>query len=137
MQAPWWWSRTEMCGSNINVYFNVNFNVFFKLIKVHLLVSELYMHYKCLPLHEFASISVYLQLFTPVYTVFTCLSYPHIHAWKLEWLRYVNTTVMSTCDFTGVTWMTATQQWAKVTFSFSSAPYFIITFSLTHFPISA
>jgi len=24
------------------VYFNVNFNVFFKLIKVHLLVSELY-----------------------------------------------------------------------------------------------
>jgi len=26
------------------VYFNVNFNVFFKLIKVHLLVSELYIH---------------------------------------------------------------------------------------------
>jgi len=26
------------------VYFNVNFNVFFKLIKVHLLVSELYMY---------------------------------------------------------------------------------------------
>jgi len=25
------------------VYFNVNFNVFFKLIKVHLFVSELYM----------------------------------------------------------------------------------------------
>ena len=25
------------------MYFNVNFNVFFKLIKVHLLVSELYM----------------------------------------------------------------------------------------------
>jgi len=24
------------------VYFNVNFNVFFKLIKVHLLVSQLY-----------------------------------------------------------------------------------------------
>ena len=24
------------------MYFNVNFNVFFKLIKVHLLVSELY-----------------------------------------------------------------------------------------------
>jgi len=27
------------------VYFNVNFNVFFKLIKVHLLVSELYSKY--------------------------------------------------------------------------------------------
>ena len=26
------------------MYFNVNFNVFFKLIKVHLLVSELYIH---------------------------------------------------------------------------------------------
>jgi len=26
------------------VYFNVNFNVYFKLIKVHLLVSELYIH---------------------------------------------------------------------------------------------
>ena len=26
------------------MYFNVNFNVFFKLIKVHLLVSELYVH---------------------------------------------------------------------------------------------
>jgi len=26
------------------VYFNVNFNVFFKLIKVHLLVSELYVY---------------------------------------------------------------------------------------------
>jgi len=26
------------------VYFNVKFNVFFKLIKVHLLVSELYIH---------------------------------------------------------------------------------------------
>ena len=25
------------------MYFNVNFNVFFKLIKVHLLMSELYM----------------------------------------------------------------------------------------------
>jgi len=25
------------------VYFNVNFNVFFKIIKVHLLVNELYM----------------------------------------------------------------------------------------------
>ena len=27
------------------MYFNVNFNVFFKLIKVHLLVSELYITY--------------------------------------------------------------------------------------------
>jgi len=27
------------------VYFNVNFNVFFKLIKVHLFVSELYATY--------------------------------------------------------------------------------------------
>ena len=26
------------------MYFNVNFNVFFNLIKVHLLVSELYTH---------------------------------------------------------------------------------------------
>jgi len=26
------------------VYFNVNFNVFFKFIKVHLLVSELYIY---------------------------------------------------------------------------------------------
>ena len=26
------------------MYFNVNFKVFFKLIKVHLLVSELYIH---------------------------------------------------------------------------------------------
>jgi len=26
------------------LYFNVNFNVFFKLIKAHLLVSELYIH---------------------------------------------------------------------------------------------
>jgi len=27
------------------VYFNVNFNVFFKVIKVHFLVSELYIYY--------------------------------------------------------------------------------------------
>ena len=27
------------------MYFDVYFNVFFKLIKVHLLVSELYMHH--------------------------------------------------------------------------------------------
>ena len=26
------------------MYFNINFNVFFKLIKVHLLVSEIYIH---------------------------------------------------------------------------------------------
>ena len=26
------------------MYFNVNFNVFFKLMKVHLLVSELYIY---------------------------------------------------------------------------------------------
>ena len=30
------------------MYFNVNFNVFFKLIKVHLLVSELYKFSKTL-----------------------------------------------------------------------------------------
>ena len=30
MQAPWWWSKTETCRSDIYVYFNVNFNVFFK-----------------------------------------------------------------------------------------------------------
>ena len=29
------------------MYFNVNFNVFFKLIKVHLLVSELYKGVLC------------------------------------------------------------------------------------------
>ena len=28
------------------MYFNVNFNLFFKLIKVHLLVSELYIYKK-------------------------------------------------------------------------------------------
>ena len=31
MQAPWWWSKTETCRSDIYVYFNVNFNVLFKL----------------------------------------------------------------------------------------------------------
>jgi len=30
--------------SDIYVYFNVNFNVFFKSIKVYLLVSELYIY---------------------------------------------------------------------------------------------
>ena len=44
MQAPWWRSKTETCTSPFYVYFNVNFNVFFKLIKVHLLVSELYIY---------------------------------------------------------------------------------------------
>jgi len=33
----------ETCRSDIYVYFNVKFNVFYKLIKVHLLVSELHM----------------------------------------------------------------------------------------------
>jgi hypothetical protein len=37
VQAPWWWSKNETCRSDIYVYFNVNFNVFFKLIKVHCL----------------------------------------------------------------------------------------------------
>ena len=46
MQAPWWWSKTETCRSDIRVYFNINFNVFFKLIKVHLSVSELYIYQK-------------------------------------------------------------------------------------------
>ena len=31
MQAPWWWSKTETRRSDIYEYFNVNFNVFFKL----------------------------------------------------------------------------------------------------------
>jgi hypothetical protein len=31
-----------------DMYFNVNFNGFFKLIKVHLLVSELYIYQKCM-----------------------------------------------------------------------------------------
>ena len=33
MQAPWWWSKTETCRSDIYVYFNVIFNVFFKIKK--------------------------------------------------------------------------------------------------------
>jgi len=45
MQVSWWWSKSETCRSETYVYFNVNCNVFFKLIKVHLLVSELYTHY--------------------------------------------------------------------------------------------
>ena len=44
MQAPWWWSKNKTCRSDIYVYFNVNFNVFFKLIKVYFLVSELYIY---------------------------------------------------------------------------------------------
>jgi hypothetical protein len=42
VQAHWWWSKAETCRSDIYVYFTVNFNVLFKLIKVHLLLSELY-----------------------------------------------------------------------------------------------
>ena len=34
------------------MYFNVNFNVFFKLIKVHLLVSEMYIHSNVLKLES-------------------------------------------------------------------------------------
>jgi len=34
----------RICRSDIYTYFNVNFNVLFKLIKVHLLVSELYLY---------------------------------------------------------------------------------------------
>jgi len=34
--------KTKTCRGDIYMHFNVNFNVFFKLIKVHLLVSELY-----------------------------------------------------------------------------------------------
>ena len=45
MPALWWCSKTETCRSDIYVYFNVNFNVCFKLIKVYLLVSELYVSY--------------------------------------------------------------------------------------------
>ena len=44
MHTPWWWQKTGTCRSVIYVYFNVNFNVFFKLIKVLLLVSELYVY---------------------------------------------------------------------------------------------
>ena len=33
MQAPWWRSKTETCRSDIYVYFNVNYNVFFKIKK--------------------------------------------------------------------------------------------------------
>ena len=43
-----WWNYIiiyyEVVWQHIYVYFNVNFNVFFKLIKVHLLVSELYIY---------------------------------------------------------------------------------------------
>ena len=39
MQAPWWWSKTETCRSDIYVHFYVNFHVFFfKKKKVCLLV---------------------------------------------------------------------------------------------------
>jgi len=33
-----------VCCGECDCFFNVNFNVFFKLIKVHLLVSELYIY---------------------------------------------------------------------------------------------
>jgi len=33
------------CRSDTYVYFNANFNVFFKLIKVHLLLSEIYINF--------------------------------------------------------------------------------------------
>ena len=33
MQARWWRSKTETCRSDIYVYFNVNFNVFFQINK--------------------------------------------------------------------------------------------------------
>ena len=35
---------TETCRSDIYVYFNVNFKVLFKLIEMHLLVSELFIY---------------------------------------------------------------------------------------------
>ena len=37
-------THTETCRSDIYVYFNVNFKVFFKLIKMNLLVSEIYIY---------------------------------------------------------------------------------------------
>ena len=51
MKAPWWWSKTKIFRSDIYVYFDVNFKVFFffRLIRVHLLVSELYIP------HQFSS----------------------------------------------------------------------------------
>ena len=33
MQAPWCWSKTETCRSDIYLYFHVNFNVFFLINK--------------------------------------------------------------------------------------------------------
>ena len=44
------------------MYFNVNFNAFFKLIKVHLLVSELY---KCI-----ATVRIFLKQF--VFGLYSC-----------------------------------------------------------------
>ena len=49
------------------MYFNVNFNVFFKLIKVHLLMSELYI-FQCLNSHKKVA-SQMIVVFT-VYTFF-------------------------------------------------------------------
>ena len=34
----------ETCRSDICMYFNVSFNVFFEIKKLHLLVSELYIY---------------------------------------------------------------------------------------------
>ena len=36
------WFKHEECRSDIYVCFNINFNVFFKLIKLHLLVRKLH-----------------------------------------------------------------------------------------------
>ena len=44
------------------MYFNANFNVFFKLIKVHLLVSELFTSGYLIPLTACVTISNYLLL---------------------------------------------------------------------------
>ena len=46
MQAPWWWSKTEISRSDIYVYFNLNFNVFFKN-KNAFVFRELYMWNIC------------------------------------------------------------------------------------------
>ena len=41
MQAPGRWPKIETFRGDIYVYFNVNFNVLFKLTQMNLLVSEL------------------------------------------------------------------------------------------------
>jgi len=47
------------------MYFNVNFNVFFKLIKLHLLVIELYIHQnvQC----NDKKLVAYVKVLVPVY----------------------------------------------------------------------